>query len=112
MTPSYLLAHNLQTVTSMQPAAQVERIQTAFFSWIAFFTYAGSDGTTVTLMRWIDSGSMSVDWAIRVDTLTAVMLVVMKLHLLLKSTMQQRSKRPLKRMMVSILMIFHILTIW
>jgi len=33
-TPGYLLAHNLQTVPSMQPAAQVERIQNVFFSWI------------------------------------------------------------------------------
>jgi NADH-quinone oxidoreductase subunit L len=30
----------------------------------------------VTLMRWIESGTLSVDWAIRVDTLTVVMLVV------------------------------------
>lgn len=50
MTPSYLLTHNLQTVTSMQPAAQVERVQTAFFSWIGDDPMRG--GTPrVTLQR-------------------------------------------------------------
>ncbi len=48
----------------------------AILSWITFFTYTGTEGDTVTLMRWIDSGTLSVDWAIRVDTLTCVMLVV------------------------------------
>ena len=28
------------------------------------------------LLRWIDSGSLSVDWALHIDTLTAVMLIV------------------------------------
>ena len=48
----------------------------AFLSWIVFFTYTSHDGDVVPLMRWIDSGTMSVDWSIRVDTLTCVMLVV------------------------------------
>ena len=48
----------------------------AFLSWIVFFTYTGHDGDVVPLFRWIDSGTMSVDWSIRVDTLTCVMLVV------------------------------------
>jgi NADH-quinone oxidoreductase subunit L len=30
----------------------------------------------VPIMRWMDSGGWSVDWALRIDTLTAVMLVV------------------------------------
>lgn len=29
-----------------------------------------------TLLHWLDSGALTVDWAIRIDTLTAVMLVV------------------------------------
>jgi NADH-quinone oxidoreductase subunit L len=45
-------------------------------SWIAFLTLDHEAVRQITIMRWIDSGSMSVDWAIRVDTLTAVMLVV------------------------------------
>src|SRR5579859_8212678 len=32
--------------------------------------------STVTLLNWIDTGPLSVDWAIRLDTLTAVMLIV------------------------------------
>jgi NADH-quinone oxidoreductase subunit L len=32
--------------------------------------------TAVTLLRWIDTGPLEVDWAVRVDTLTAVMLCV------------------------------------
>jgi NADH-quinone oxidoreductase subunit L len=31
---------------------------------------------TITLFRWIDTGPLSVDWAIRLDTLSAVMLCV------------------------------------
>ncbi|NUB43451.1 NADH-quinone oxidoreductase subunit L [Fertoebacter nigrum] len=47
----------------------------AFLSWIIFFTH---DGVTeqIILMRWIESGSLSTEWAIRLDRLTAIMLVV------------------------------------
>jgi NADH-quinone oxidoreductase subunit L len=34
------------------------------------------NGTTITLFPWIQSGALSIDWALRVDVLTAVMLVV------------------------------------
>jgi NADH-quinone oxidoreductase subunit L len=46
-----------------------------FFSWIVFLTH---DGVTekVQLMRWIESGSLSTDWGIRLDRLTAIMLIV------------------------------------
>lgn len=49
----------------------------ALLSWVAFFQI-GVGGTTdhVTVMPWIQSGGLSVDWALRIDTLTAVMLVV------------------------------------
>ena len=47
----------------------------AFLSWIVFLGHHG-DLDIIPLMRWVDSGSLSVDWAIRLDTLTAVMLVV------------------------------------
>jgi NADH-quinone oxidoreductase subunit L len=44
-------------------------------SWIVFL---GFDGVTykVVLFRWIESGTLSTDWAIRVDRLTAIMLIV------------------------------------
>ncbi len=47
----------------------------ALLSWIIFLTF---DGTTehIQIMRWIESGSLSTDWAIRMDRLTAIMLVV------------------------------------
>lgn len=36
----------------------------------------GNDMLRVTLLRWIDSGDFKADWILRVDMLTAVMLVV------------------------------------
>ncbi|MCY0153649.1 NADH-quinone oxidoreductase subunit L [Hoeflea alexandrii] len=53
-------------------------IVAALLSWVAFFTVAMGDSETirVPIMRWMDSGGFSVDWALRIDTLTAVMLVV------------------------------------
>ncbi|QIE54248.1 NADH-quinone oxidoreductase subunit L [Pikeienuella piscinae] len=49
---------------------------TALLSWIVFFTHTGEAGATFPLFRWFDSGALVADWAIRVDTLTCVMLVV------------------------------------
>jgi NADH-quinone oxidoreductase subunit L len=50
----------------------------AVLSWVAFFDVAAGHNTveTIRLWTWIDSGALEVDWSIRVDTLTAVMLVV------------------------------------
>jgi NADH-quinone oxidoreductase subunit L len=50
----------------------------AFLSWPIFFQYiAGSaQPTVVPVMEWIRSGTLTVDWALRLDALTAVMLVV------------------------------------
>ncbi|MEM5500695.1 NADH-quinone oxidoreductase subunit L [Ahrensia kielensis] len=51
----------------------------AVLSWIAFLTVAMAHedhSTTVQVMRWIQVGSLDVNWAFRIDTLTAVMLVV------------------------------------
>jgi NADH-quinone oxidoreductase subunit L len=46
-------------------------------SWIAFFYVGfGHHETRVPLLTWISSGNLHIDWALRVDTLTAVMLVV------------------------------------
>jgi len=47
----------------------------AFLSWIVFLTF---DGTTesIQILRWIESGTLSTDWAIRLDRLTAIMLIV------------------------------------
>ncbi len=47
----------------------------AILSWVIFL---GFDGTTqhIVLLRWIESGALSTDWGIRLDRLTAIMLVV------------------------------------
>ncbi|MCA0848183.1 NADH-quinone oxidoreductase subunit L [Salipiger thiooxidans] len=46
----------------------------ALLSWIVFLTLG--EAHTVTLFRFIESGTLSTDWAIRVDRLTAIMLIV------------------------------------
>ncbi|MFN3744248.1 MAG: NADH-quinone oxidoreductase subunit L [Hyphomicrobiaceae bacterium] len=49
----------------------------AILSWIVFWQVGIGHATDkVTLMRWVSSGELDVSWAIRIDTLTAVMLVV------------------------------------
>ena len=47
----------------------------AFLSWVVFLTF---DGVTesIQILRWIESGTLSTDWAIRMDRLTATMLIV------------------------------------
>src|SRR5579863_521550 len=51
----------------------------AFLSWIAFFMVGfGSvqHAEVIHIANWLTSGKLAVDWALRIDTLTAVMLVV------------------------------------
>ena len=51
----------------------------AILSWLAFFSVGLGEGDTavrVAVAPWIVSGTLSVDWALRIDTLTVVMLVV------------------------------------
>ena len=47
-------------------------------SWPIFFSFlmGTAEPTTVHVLDWIRSDGMNVDWALKVDTLTAVMLVV------------------------------------
>jgi NADH-quinone oxidoreductase subunit L len=45
-------------------------------SWIVFLTFDGAEVEHHALFRWIVSGTLAADWGIRVDRLTAVMLVV------------------------------------
>src|SRR5271165_6376666 len=45
-------------------------------SWIAFFQVAEGAGAHIPVANWFTSGKLAVDWALRIDTLTAVMLVV------------------------------------
>ena len=50
----------------------------ALLSWPIFLQYVAGDAgaTVVPVLEWIKSGNLTVDWALRVDALTAVMLVV------------------------------------
>jgi NADH-quinone oxidoreductase subunit L len=47
-------------------------------SWPIFLGFVGGSETAhvVQVLQWVQSGTLSFDWALRVDTLTAVMLVV------------------------------------
>jgi NADH-quinone oxidoreductase subunit L len=47
-------------------------------SWPIFLSYLGGDvpAAVVPVLDWVRSGDMTFDWALRVDALTAVMLVV------------------------------------
>ena len=47
----------------------------AFLSWIVFISF---DGTTeqIQILRFIESGTLSTDWSIRLDRLTCIMLIV------------------------------------
>ena len=49
----------------------------AVLSWIAFWHVGfGAETLRVPVLRWVTSGELDVSWALRIDTLTAVMLVV------------------------------------
>jgi NADH-quinone oxidoreductase subunit L len=72
----------------------------ALLSWFALYQvgYAGR-GTTVELMQWIHAGSLNVSWTLRIDTLTAVMLVVVNsvsflVHLYSIGYMSEDPHRP------------------
>jgi NADH-quinone oxidoreductase subunit L len=45
-------------------------------SWIAFASVGFGQDARVQVASWIAAGDLRIDWALRVDTLTAVMLVV------------------------------------
>jgi NADH-quinone oxidoreductase subunit L len=50
----------------------------AVLSWVAFFSigFSNTEVFTVPVLRWIQSGGIDAAWALRIDTLTVVMLVV------------------------------------
>ena len=50
----------------------------AVLSWIVFLPFFLGDGGAykVTVLTWIHAGDLQIDWVLRVDTLTAIMLVV------------------------------------
>jgi len=70
----------------------------AFLSWIVFITFHG-EVLSIQISPWIRSGNFSVDWAFRLDRLTAVMLVVVTtvsslVHIYSIGYMQHDPDRP------------------
>jgi NADH-quinone oxidoreductase subunit L len=69
-------------------------------SWMAFYRVGfGHQDSREVLFSWIYSGDLKVDWTIRVDTLTAVMLVVVTtvsafVHLYSIGYMEEDPHRP------------------
>lgn len=53
-------------------------IISALLSWVVFipFFLGNAEAYQVEVMRWINSGDLDLRWVLRVDTLTAIMLVV------------------------------------
>ncbi len=52
-------------------------VASAILSWVALFQVGfGHETTKVQVFQWISSGALEINWAFRIDTLTAVMLVV------------------------------------
>lgn len=73
----------------------------AAMSWITFFDVAlgHNHGFAPVLANWMTVGALKVDWALRVDTLTAVMLVVVTtvsslVHLYSIGYMHEDPSRP------------------
>ncbi len=49
----------------------------AVLSWMAFFKIGfGNETAQVEILRWMDVGELKANWALKIDTLTAVMLIV------------------------------------
>ncbi|MBN9081987.1 MAG: NADH-quinone oxidoreductase subunit L [Rhizobiales bacterium 62-17] len=73
----------------------------AILSWIAFINVGlGNAGSSVPVLgNWITSGGLKIDWALRIDTLTVVMLVVVNtvsalVHLYSMGYMHEDPHRP------------------
>jgi NADH-quinone oxidoreductase subunit L len=73
---------------------------TMFLSWLAFYQVAlQGQEERIELMRWIESGELKSAWSLRIDTLTAVMLVVVTtvsglVHLYSVGYMEKDPHRP------------------
>src|SRR3972149_7020730 len=73
---------------------------TALLSWLAFYQVAiQGEEQRIELLRFIDSGDLKAVWSLRIDTLTAVMLVVVTMvsglvHLYSIGYMEEDTGRP------------------
>ncbi len=68
-------SHQIDTMAQWVTCAGL--IGSAIASTFVFIDVGlNGNATTINLFTWIDSGSLEVSWAIKVDTLTAVMMIV------------------------------------
>ncbi|MEZ5932398.1 MAG: NADH-quinone oxidoreductase subunit L [Alphaproteobacteria bacterium] len=51
-------------------------VLSAICAWIVLFSVVGTEGYKIDVLTWIQSGTFEVDWTIRVDPLSAVMMFV------------------------------------
>ena len=96
-------AHQPAAAGGSRPAELVTTVllfASMLLSWVAFVDvgFAHHDAR-VTLFPWIISGDLKIDWALRIDTLTAVMLVVVGtisalVHLYSVGYMEEDPHRP------------------
>lgn len=72
----------------------------AVLSWVSFIQVGFGDGATrIQVAQWMSVGDLQVDWAFRIDTLTAMMLVVVNtvsalVHLYSIGYMHEDPHRP------------------
>ena len=73
----------------------------AALSWVAFVQHGlgHEEATRVQILRWMTSGGLEVDWALRIDTLTVIMLVVVNsvsalVHFYSIGYMHEDAQRP------------------
>ena len=72
----------------------------ALLSWVSLWNVGfGGETAKVPVLRWVASGELDVSWALRIDTLTAVMLVVVNtvsflVHLYSIGYMAEDDSRP------------------
>ncbi len=70
------------------------------FAWITFVSVGFDDHEVrIHLLEWIDVGGLKIDWALRIDSLTAVMLIVVTtvsslVHLYSMGYMHEDPHRP------------------
>ncbi|MGX9353788.1 NADH-quinone oxidoreductase subunit L [Roseobacteraceae bacterium S113] len=63
------------TIRGAQVVATSMLFLAAILSWVVFLTH-GPETETINILRWIESGTLSTEWAIRLDRLTSTMLIV------------------------------------
>ncbi len=67
--------HRLVGDRGAQVVATALLFLSAVLSWIVFLTLPG-EVQQIQILRWIESGTLNADWSIRLDRLTAIMLIV------------------------------------